>query len=638
MRRTIGLGVLVFCAAYAEAPAAQACGGLFCGQPQPLQQQQPVDQTAERILFRVNDNTTTMVVQIAYSGSAPDFAWVLPLGNVPDPGSLAVFPQRGLTMLDANTSLTFVMPVCIAPPAAGNVTPTAAAPSGAGGSGAAAVPPPVTVHYREEVGPYEVAAIESEDPMALYDWLRENDFNVNASMLPYIRTYTAEGMKFLALKLQKDKDSNDIEPLRFDLPGTTPSIPLRITGLAAEPEMSILVFVAGERRYDGANWPAVPIDDDQISWRLNRGSIQTNWDALVARGVDEAGGQGWVTEYAGPLDSLVSNLTFMNFASPEEMEDIDQLLDLIEGAPYVTRLHTRVSAEEMTLDPTFRRVSKGDVSSVRQLSREVEGQNQCPGQAASFDPCIFATCGAGGVCLPVQQSSDSEPVAGCACVEGATARTTIAPPGSYAASASDLPQANVICQDLRMSFSNPGDQGKDGTKALDPCVNFDCGQAGECEAVNMTPTCICDQGYVAIGSIDPDGTRNTTCVKPMVKVPEDFYQQRLPDLPASLPGGRTADVDMDRPVVQPSIDDLKTPTAATNSRVRPAGGRPQNENTRKEPGVTVGRSSAIDEDEDESGCSASRLAIADLHGAGLHAAAVLAWIAARRRRARDARA
>jgi hypothetical protein len=54
-------------------------------------------------------------------------------------------------------------------------------------------------------------------------------------------------------------------------------------------------------------------------------------------------------------------------------------------------------------------------------------------------------------CKP-RQGGDLEPVAGCACVEGATARTTIAPPGSYAASASDLPQATVICQDLRMSL------------------------------------------------------------------------------------------------------------------------------------------------------------------------------------------
>jgi hypothetical protein len=79
-----------------QAPSAKACGGFFCGRA-------PVDQTAERILFEVGDDSVTMTTQISYNGAAEDFAWVLPLFEVPDPDSLAVFPQRALTGLDAAT-------------------------------------------------------------------------------------------------------------------------------------------------------------------------------------------------------------------------------------------------------------------------------------------------------------------------------------------------------------------------------------------------------------------------------------------------------------------------------------------------------------------------------------------------------
>lgn len=80
---------------------ARACGGFFCGQ-------QPVDQTAERILFEVGDGSVTMTTQISFNGKAEDFAWILPLSAVPDPDSLAEFPQQALDALDANSGPVFL--------------------------------------------------------------------------------------------------------------------------------------------------------------------------------------------------------------------------------------------------------------------------------------------------------------------------------------------------------------------------------------------------------------------------------------------------------------------------------------------------------------------------------------------------
>src|SRR5262249_33841163 len=143
--------------------------------------------------------------------------------------------------------------------------------------------------------------------------------------------------------------------------------------------------------------------------------------------------------------------------------------------------------------------------------------------------CDFATCGSAGLCRAVVEGDSAAQVAGCACLPGTTGRTTFAPDG----------QPIVACQDTRLSFLNPGDRElPDEDPIPAPCVDFDCGPYGECISMNMTPTCQCDVGYVAVGSVDSNGARRTRCVAPKDEVPIDFYRQELPARPAGLPGGR----------------------------------------------------------------------------------------------------
>ncbi|WP_437581993.1 DUF2330 domain-containing protein [Sorangium sp. So ce887] len=522
--RKVWAATVVAAAALTTAPRpVEACGGFFCGR-------QPVDQTAERIVFATNqDGSVTMVTQIQYAGAAPDFAWVVPLAEVPAVESLAVFPQLALTALDAATGPQFQWPddPSCSPPVFAGGGPTSGGTDDGG----------VTVHIREEVGPYDVAVIESTDPTALIEWLRSNDFRVNDAMAPYIGIYTSEGMKFLALRLQPDAEVSDIQPFRFTLPSGSPSIPIRLTAIAAEPEMGITVMVLGDRRYGPANWPDIEIDDNQIVWRPYDWPTQTNWTALVARGVDEAGGRGFVTEMSGPTASIAEQVRNTMSSDEAQVAARDALLPLLESNTTITRLYTRLSPEEMTVDPIFRRTDGPEVSNVRMLARYVDGRDMCvsaPGaESAAASACDFAACGAGGLCRVVEVAGGTQPVAGCACVPGTTARTTFDPSG----------RPTVTCQDLRMSFLNPGDRTlPDAPPLADPCATFDCGPHGECVPMNMTPTCRCSTGYVAVGAIAGDGSRETTCVLPDEPVPASFYNRRVPHLPDSLPGGRPVDV------------------------------------------------------------------------------------------------
>jgi hypothetical protein len=605
-RSSLGLAALLLAASHA-APA-EACGGFFCGQA-------PVDQTAERILFEVDDGSVTMTSQIAFAGDAADFAWILPLADVPDVESLSVVPQRALDALDAQSgpqfqlpddpacSYGFGCPTC----SAGGPIPRAAAED----EGEA-----VDVYVQTTVGEYEVAVVGSEDPAALIEWLRDNGYRVTPPMEPYIALYTSEGLKFLALKLLPEADVNQLSAFRFTLPGSSPSIPLRMTALAAEPEMSIVVFVLADQRFEGRNWENVVIADDRI--RFDARSyfpVRTNWTTLVAQAVDEADGQGWVTEFAGssePFASLIrSQIDGGFFPMPSDEEAARALLASFEGHPYMTRLATRVSAEEMTSDPIFGRSSDGDVDRERQLSRIVDGVDQCVDNS-STNPCDFTTCGAGGLCRPVPVASNgaTTDVAACACLPGATARTTFAADGT----------ASVVCQDGRMSFLNPGDRELDTLGFLpDTCVDFDCGDNGRCVAMNLTPTCVCDEGYVALGSLTATGERRTSCVLPLEPIPAAFYSQRLRALPEELPGGRVIEL-FDEGAVDgmPSGVDGTEPSDETFPMPRPTD--------------AVARSSS------DGGCSVSPGAAArGAHGSGAALlAAGLGWLATRRGRRHDA--
>jgi hypothetical protein len=578
--RRIGVGHLLLASGFGSvliAHEARACGGFFCGQ-------QPVDQTAERILFEVGPDSVTMTSQISYDGDAADFAWVLPLGSVPDVNSLAVFPQKALNALDTNSGPIFNPPndsACFM------AVPQAARAPGANTGVEDSSPPPVTVYVRAEVGPYDVAVVGSEDPSELVAWLRNAGYRITAAMEPYVAQYTDEGMKFLALKLKQSADTKDIQPFRFTLPGSAPSIPLRMTALAAEPEMSILVFVLGEQRYEGKNWGNLAVADDQIRFNPFNYSypVRTNWAELVAKAVDTAGGQGWVTEFAGAsatyTQQVDQQVTNGFFATPEDEDAAQQLLGVLQAHPYLTRLYTRLSAEEMASDPVFGESALGDVDRSHQLSRIVDGVDQCVRDTqTSTDQCDFVTCGAAGLCRPVAASTiattgspdpftgypatgapQTQQLPGCACLPGATARVTAGPDGS----------PTVICQDGRLSFLNPGDREDDSVDALpDPCATFSCGAHGQCVSMNLTPTCVCDQGFVAVGGTASDGSRQLTCVEPPKAVPLGFYQAALPALPGNMPGGRSVAITTPEPMPEPGVTPDPTPTGFPMPRSNPA--------------------------------------------------------------------
>lgn len=409
-------------AMWASFPAlTHACGGFFCLQV-------VIDQAGEQIIFRQDGTTVTAIVLIQYQGEADDFSWVLPVPGEPEfelasdlvfpPLEQATRPQFSLTyegqpcdFLADNANSSDGTPPIESDPSS---------PEGANG---------VEVLEQLSVGPFEIQLVHSDDPAAMAQWLDENGYDLTDRGQELITPYVEEGMNFVALRLAKDQGVGDIQPLKLTYESECPMIPIRLTAVAAVPDMGILVWMLGEARAVPLNYLHLDVNYAKLDWYQGNAFAFADYQDLVTEAMDEAGGQGFVTDYAGTDLDLLSQLPdpdtyrdelvrlgtlgsdtdfysqlYTNFLFPrdkvvevlqrqlplpdgqdevvygiptllEDVFDAEELaaarapvineliesivtpleatIDVFAGMPYVTRLYTTLSPEEMTLDPVF---------------------------------------------------------------------------------------------------------------------------------------------------------------------------------------------------------------------------------------------------------------------------------------------
>ena len=318
-----------------------ACGGFFC-------QNSPVDQNAERIIFTQNrDGTISAYVQIQYTGGAEDFSWILPLPHPITAEDIEV-PEDAMaafTELDVATAPVFIPPPL--PRCAEMQMRSLALPMGA-----VAESSDVVTFATGEVGPYAFDVVGSEDPRALIDWLRDHDYQVTEAMEPLIDVYVQEGAVFLAMQLLPDQGAQDVQPVKITYPSDQPMIPLRLTAVAANQDMAVLTWFYAEKQAVPMNYAEMHIQDQELIFTTFGGS---NYRQLMGEKADEYGGQAFITEYAAPTRELVVTHPLLQ--------------QLRRTHPYVTRLNTVISPEEMTVDPVFfYDAQRKDVSNIHDLS------------------------------------------------------------------------------------------------------------------------------------------------------------------------------------------------------------------------------------------------------------------------------
>jgi MYXO-CTERM domain-containing protein len=294
---------------------ARACGGLFCnGGPTPQNPfaPLPVAQNGENVVFAITPDpaggapTLEAHIQILYTGDAAKFSWVVPVDAEP---TLGTGTDRLFTALAGVTTPQFNVSyetsgTCIAEPQTMNAPTRGTTGNASGGTfGAAgstgAAGPGVQVSFQGAVGPFDAAVIKSDDPTALKTWLTDNGYTISDAAAALIDTYVHENKFFVALKLLNGVGVNQIQPITLKFRGAEACVPLRLTAIAANPDMPVLVWVLGDKRVAPRGFLELEIDEARINWSSGGGNY-FGPKGLVSVAANEAGGNAFITEYAGP--------------------------------------------------------------------------------------------------------------------------------------------------------------------------------------------------------------------------------------------------------------------------------------------------------------------------------------------------
>ncbi len=287
---------LVALALTLPAPAL-ACGGFFCFT-------QPIDQSAERILYVQQDGKITVHIQISYTGKDKEFSWVLPLLAVPE---LGIGSDSVFSVLEQATAPIFQLDwqnkkdcwgysPCQFDASAGGVPGDKG--NGEGG---------VQVLKQQKVGPYDSVVLKGGSAKELIEWLNKNGYQQPTETAPLVDVYVNGGYVFLALKLQNDKDAGDIAPIVVTMDDAHPCLPIRLTAIATQPDMPIVAWMLGKYRAIPKNFLHVVVNDATINW-LQPG---TNYKTVISKAVDQASGHAFATEYAQPTSKFTAK-----FAQP----------------------------------------------------------------------------------------------------------------------------------------------------------------------------------------------------------------------------------------------------------------------------------------------------------------------------------
>ncbi len=281
---------------------AAACGGFFC-------RNTPVVQSGEDIVYALDEATGTVEVhvQIEYSGAAEDFAWIVPIPEIPTLflSTSALFDRLAISTPPVFVTTRVEENDCAENGGSGGWSSGGSGAGGAGGAGGSGTwgwtpPDPVVVLAESTVGPYETVTLQAQDSGALLNWLQNHDYDLPQSLDPVLAPYVADASYFVALRLRNEDTSGILAPLGMRYAGSVASIPIQLTSIAASPDMPLTVYVLGDNRAVPDNYLHVQINEAAVNWDSGGG----NYADVVSRAADEAGGHAFATDLSGSTDFM----------------------------------------------------------------------------------------------------------------------------------------------------------------------------------------------------------------------------------------------------------------------------------------------------------------------------------------------
>lgn len=329
---TVAAGLTI--ALVGDASEAAACGGFFCN----AVTQAPIYQAGERVVFAREKDRVAMHIEIVYQGDPTTFGWVLPLADIPTDAAGVPLPLDEAVSISSGILFDRIQQQTNPLFTVQNTFESSCWDGGFGGAdasgggasdsaGPSSVPPPVVVLQEAAVGPYAAQLIQATNADALYAWLNDNGYVQDPAARPILEYYVNGKYVFLGLRLQSDKSTGDLRPVAIHQTEDAPCVPLRLTGIAATPNMPILVWVLGDARAIPKNFPHAVINDAALIFPSG-----TNYLAVADDAIDTLAGHAWITEFSGPASTFAKLFWAGTAAAEQELKTAPTLAAFLSAA------------------------------------------------------------------------------------------------------------------------------------------------------------------------------------------------------------------------------------------------------------------------------------------------------------------
>src|SRR5262249_32903784 len=149
-------------------------------------------------------------------------------------------------------------------------------------------------------------------------------------------------------------------------PGASPSLPLRMVAAGTGAFTPITLWIAGEGRYEPANFPSFVIDPSTVWW--DWGTSSSTYKQIRADAFKSSDNKGWIVEAAGGFSSVQLKSDLLSLAMSDPVgsgyaddvgkgaveacqADLDDLLAGIAPASFwITRMSAELSQAALATD------------------------------------------------------------------------------------------------------------------------------------------------------------------------------------------------------------------------------------------------------------------------------------------------
>ncbi len=275
----LGLGALIV--SLSPAPSF-AAGGLLSSASHPARTAH-----ARALLIEREDGSTTALLDLTFDAQPDtDLLWLIPVPRQPtiEPGSRLILDRLSQTTSPQHILQSRIDGVCAQEPDAfaqegalvsfPNSPETAQSPH-----------PPATLQ-----GLYDHALLE---PQRTEDWANSHGLNLTLETRKLLREARRAGLQILTLRAN---NPNDLRPVMLTWRDRGPWLPLALTAATSPEPIPVHIWLAGSSEASATNAPKLVLNDAHIDWFHPTQS----YPQTLAKALEEAGGEGFVTEFSGP--------------------------------------------------------------------------------------------------------------------------------------------------------------------------------------------------------------------------------------------------------------------------------------------------------------------------------------------------